>query len=260
MSERVINTKEHANGIFEIKFNRPKSLNALSAEFLEQLYETLIAARASYSIKAILLIGEGKAFCAGSDIHQLESLNGQSGAAFARHGQRIFDVLEKLGKPSLAAIHGFALGGGLELAMAATMRIAAKDTSFGQPEVKLGVIPGFGGTQRLARIIGKARALELCLTGNLIKSDIASSWGLVSQVVENESLYDVAIAKLSEIVKLPGSALSSIMTTINDGYNLSMQEALELEASHFGLCCTTRDKSEGVRAFLEKREASFVGE
>lgn len=152
-SNEILKINEREEGILQIVFNRPEALNALNQEVMNKLYEVLLAAKVNHTIKAILLIGQGKAFCAGADINQLATLNSQAGIEFARHGQKIFDFLEELGKPSLAAINGFALGGGCELAMAATMRIAAKTAVFGQPEVKLGVIPGFGGTQRLARLI-----------------------------------------------------------------------------------------------------------
>lgn len=259
-SNEILKINEREEGILQIVFNRPEALNALNQEVMNKLYEVLLAAKVNHTIKAILLIGQGKAFCAGADINQLATLNSQAGIEFARHGQKIFDFLEELGKPSLAAINGFALGGGCELAMAATMRIAAKTAVFGQPEVKLGVIPGFGGTQRLARLIGKGRALDLCLTGRIIKAEDALSWGLVSEVVAPDELHSRAISLLQNLIKLSPLAQKSIMTVINQGYNLTLDDALELEAAHFGLCCATRDKQEGVKAFLEKRVAEFSGE
>lgn len=246
--------------ILQIKLNRPQALNALNADLMEKLYETFSAAKNDHSIKAILLTGEGKAFCAGADINQLAKLNGQTGLEFARRGQHVFRTLEQLGKPSLAAINGFALGGGCELAMSATMRIAAQTAAFGQPEVKLGVIPGFGGTQRLARLVGKGRALDLCLTGRMIKADEALQWGLVSEIVEPDKLIERAKFILNNMIKLGPVALKSVMATIDRGYDLSLDDAFELEAVHFGLCCATRDKQEGVNAFLEKRSAEFCGE
>lgn len=259
-TEEIIKVRELANSILEIKFNRPEALNALNAEVLEKLQVILLEAKNNQKIKAILLTGEGKAFCAGADITQLEMLNGQEGYEFARYGQKVFDLLEQLGKPTLAAINGYALGGGCELAMSATIRIASSTAVFGQPEVKLGVIPGFGGTQRLARLIGKGRALDLCLTGRIIKAEEALSWGLITEIVKPEELQQRALMLLESLVKLPPLAQKSIITVINNGYNLSLEDALQLEAAHFGLCCATRDKHEGVRAFLEKRVAEFVGE
>jgi len=255
---KVTNTN---SGILKITLNRPAALNALNIELMTQLQEILAAAKSNYAIKALLITGDGKAFCAGADINQLNTLNGQTGLDFARHGQRIFRQLEQLGKPSVAAINGFALGGGCELAMAATIRIASSTAVFGQPEIKLGVIPGFGGTQRLARLIGKGRALDLCLTGRTIKAEEALHWGLVSEVVASqEELITKAESILEQLVKLPSLAMKSMMTVIDYGYDLSLEDALELEAAHFGLCCATRDKQEGVKAFLEKRNAEFVGE
>jgi enoyl-CoA hydratase len=246
--------------ILQITLNRPQALNALNADVMKKLHQTFIAAKEDKNIKALLITGEGKAFCAGADINQLAKVNGQTGLEFARFGQMVFRTLEELGKPSLAAINGFALGGGCELAMSATMRIASQAAVFGQPEVKLGVIPGFGGTQRLARLVGKGRALDLCLTGRTIKADEALQWGLVSEVVPPEQLIERAKQLLGNLTKLAPFALKSVMSTIDRGYDLSLGDAFELEAVHFGLCCATRDKQEGVSAFLEKRSAEFCGE
>lgn len=247
-------------GILHITLNRPDALNALNIEVMAQLQDIFTAAKSNYTIKALLITGEGKAFCAGADINQLATLNAQTGLEFSRHGQKIFRLLEQLGKPSIAAINGFALGGGCELAMAATMRIASTQAVFGQPEIKLGVIPGFGGTQRLSRLVGKGRALDLCLTGRNIKAEEALHWGLVNEVVPPDQLMNKAESVLKNLVQMGSLALKSILTVIDQGYNLTMEEAQEFEAAHFGLCCATRDKQEGVKAFLEKRTAEFVGE
>ncbi len=255
----VLKTKLES-GILFLTLNRPASLNALSQDLLEALYKTFLAAKEDSAVKALLITGEGKAFCAGADINQLAKVDGQSGLAFARHGQMVFRTLEQLGKPSLAAINGFALGGGCELAMSATLRIGSTAAVFGQPEVKLGVIPGFGGTQRLSRLVGKGRALDLCLTGRNIKADEAYAWGLISEVVAPEELSNRAKAILDGLIKLGPIALKSIMTVIDRGYDLSLDDAFEFEAAHFGLCCATQDKKEGVTAFLEKRAAEFCGE
>lgn len=247
-------------GILQIHLNRPKQLNALSHEVLKTLSQILEQAKHDKSVKALLLTGEGKGFCAGADIKELAALNGASGLEFARFGQAVMTQLEVLGKPSLAAIQGFAFGGGCELAMSATMRIAVKGAVFGQPEIKLGVIPGFGGTQRLSRLIGKGRALEICLTGRRFTAEEAHQWGLVNELTDAENLQSRAIAILKELIQLGPIAMQSIISTIHSGYDLSLAEAFELEAAHFGLCCTTRDKTEGVNAFLEKRTAQFSGE
>jgi enoyl-CoA hydratase len=256
----LIKVMSPESGILQIHLNRPKQLNALSHDVLKTLSQILEQAKNDKSVKAILLTGEGKGFCAGADIKELAGLNGASGLEFARFGQAVMTQLEMLGKPSLAAIQGFAFGGGCELAMAATLRITAKGSVFGQPEIKLGVIPGFGGTQRLSRLIGKGRALEICLTGRRFTAEEAHQWGLVNELVDAEQLQTRAIALLQELIQLGPIAMQSIITTIHSGYDLSLAEAFELEAAHFGLCCTTRDKTEGVSAFLEKRTAQFSGE
>lgn len=256
----IVKVMSPETGILQIHLNRPKQLNALSHEVLKTLSRILEQAKHDKTVKAILLTGEGKGFCAGADITELAGLNGASGLEFARFGQAVMTQLETLGKPSLAAIQGFAFGGGCELAMSATLRIAVKGAVFGQPEIKLGVIPGFGGTQRLSRLIGKGRSLEICLTGRRFSAEEAYQWGLVNELTEADNLQSRAIALLKELVQLGPIALQSIISTINSGYDLALAEALELEAAHFGLCCNTQDKKEGVTAFLEKRAAQFSGE
>lgn len=246
-------------GILQISLNRPEQLNALSHDVLTRLATIFDEAKKDDTVKAILLTGEGKGFCAGADIKQLAALSGSDGLRFARFGQDVFRRLELLGKPSLAAIHGFAFGGGCELAMAATMRIVANNAQLGQPEIKLGVIPGFGGTQRLSRLIGKGRALQLCLSGKRFNADEALQWGFANEVTAPEDLYTRAKLVLKELTQLGSVALGSILTVINMGYDIPLEEAFELEAVHFGLCCTTKDKHEGVNAFLEKRTAVFSG-
>lgn len=257
--DEIVKISSPVIDVLQISLNRPEQLNALSHEVLLRLSAIIQEAKDNPAIKAILLTGEGKAFCAGADIKQLASLNGSQGLAFARFGQRVFRQLEQLGKPSIAAIQGYAFGGGCELAMATTLRIAANNTQFGQPEIKLGVIPGFGGTQRLSRLVGKGRALELCLTGRRFSAAEAYQWGLVNELTAPEDLLSRAITILSDLVKLSPIAMQSVMTVVDQGYNLSLEEALELEAAHFGLCCTTADKTEGVSAFIEKRPAIFTG-
>lgn len=253
----IVKVIKHESGIVQFHLNRPDQLNALSHDVLDRLSTLFHHAKHDKAVKAILLTGEGKGFCAGADIKQLEPLNGQDGMAFARFGQHVFRELELLGKPSLAAIHGFAFGGGCELAMAATLRIATNNATFGQPEIKLGVIPGFGGTQRLARLIGKGRALDICLTGRRFSAEEALHWGLVSELTTPEELVPRALAILKELAQFSQMALQSIISVIHTGYDMPLEEALELEATHFGLCCTTADKAEGVSAFLAKRTPVF---
>jgi enoyl-CoA hydratase len=247
------------NGILQITLNRPKSLNALNADLMSEFYEVLMHVKSDKRVKALLITGAGKAFCAGADIHQLAELNAQTGYEFARYGQMVFRALEQLGKPSLAAINGFALGGGCELAMAATMRIAADVAIMGQPEIKLGIIPGFGGTQRLARLIGKSRALEFCLTGNNISAASAKEWGLLSEVTSAEDLLSRAKEILTALTLYSPVALASLMAAIDEGFDLSLTDAFQVEAAQFAMCCASADKREGVQAFLEKRAAVFQG-
>ncbi|MDA8561718.1 enoyl-CoA hydratase-related protein [Gammaproteobacteria bacterium] len=256
----ILKFRDLEEGILEIKLNRPGSLNALNSNVLKFLYEKLLEIKNNKKIKAIILTGEGKAFSAGADVQQLQELKGQSGIEFAKSGQKVFNLLEQLGKPSLSAINGYALGGGLELSMATTIRIASSNAIFGQPEIKLGVIPAFGGTQRLARLIGKGRALDICLTGRTIKSEEALSFGLITEITFLDDLLDRAVQTLKNIISYSSLAQTSIISTIDNGYNLSLQEGMELEAAYFGLCCATKDKNEGVNAFLEKRVAVFTGE
>lgn len=253
----IVNVTSPEKGILQISLNRPEQLNALSHEVLQQLSNILTKAKQDTSVKAILLTGEGKGFCAGADIKELLPLDGKTGFTFAQFGQAVFSQLESLGKPSLAAIHGFAFGGGCELAMAATMRIATNNTVFGQPEIKLGVIPGFGGTQRLSRLIGKGRALEICLTGLRFKAEEALQWGFLNEIAGPDDLHNRAITILKELTQLSPFALQSIMTVIQQGYDLSLEQAFELEATQFALTCASADKNEGVTAFLEKRPAVF---
>ncbi|MDR3477330.1 MAG: enoyl-CoA hydratase-related protein [Gammaproteobacteria bacterium] len=252
-------TRIHSH-ILHISLNRPDAMNALSADLLKELHLAFTEAKSDTSVRALLLTGEGKVFCAGADIKQLAPLTQADGLAFAEEGQRVFNALEQLGKPSLAAIHGVALGGGCELAMAATLRIAADTASLGQPEIKLGVIPGFGGTQRLARLVGRGRALDLCLTGRMLKAPDALLYGLVTEVVPAADLENRAIQILESLSQLAPIALQSIMTVIYEGCDLPLHDALKLEAKYFAQCCGTQDKQEGVSAFLEKRTAKFGGE
>jgi enoyl-CoA hydratase len=242
-----------------ITLNRPDKLNVLNADLFDELADIFTKAGSDDAIQGVLITGNGKAFSAGADINQLAELNAKTGLEFARKGQSIFRLLEQLGKPSLAAVNGFAFGGGCELAISATMRIAAEKAIFCQPEVKLGVIPGYGGTQRLARLIGKGRALDLCLTGRSIKADEALSFGLVSEVVSPEKLLSRAEEILAGILTMAPIAVRSAMEVIHAGYDLSLEEALRLEAAHFGLLCATDDKHEGITAFLAKRPACFEG-
>ncbi|CAM2785707.1 enoyl-CoA hydratase [Legionella steigerwaltii] len=247
------------HGILTLTLNRPEKLNALSSEVLDALEESFHYAKSNPKVKALMITGNGKAFCAGADINRLAECTAQTGYEFACRGQEVFRLLETLGKPSLAAVNGFAFGGGCELAISATLRIASTKAQFGQPEVKLGVIPGYGGTQRLARLIGKGRALDLCLTGRFINAETALHWGLVSEVVESELLLEHGKRLLQGILSMAPLAVAGVMEVIDHGYDLSLTDALHLEAIHFAKVCASEDKQEGVSAFLDKRVAQFKG-
>ncbi len=253
-------TELNPDGILRITLNRPDRLNALSRELLDDLHAVIQNAASESRVKGLLLTGAGKAFSAGADIQQLAQVDAQTGLEFAKRGQAVFWALENLGKPSIAAINGFAFGGGCELALSATIRIAAEAATFGQPEVKLGVIPGYGGTQRLARLVGKGRALDLCLTGRFISTKDALQWGLITEVTAPQDLIPHAEMILKGIIDQGPLAVRSVMAVIQSGYDLPLAEALHLEAVHFALTCASRDKQEGVSAFLEKRKPDFKGE
>ncbi|MBB71706.1 MAG: enoyl-CoA hydratase [Legionellales bacterium] len=255
----TLKTATDSHGILTITLNRPDKFNALNATVLEELSQCFETAKADPKVKALLLTGEGKAFCAGADIEGLAELTAETGQPFARAGQAVIRQLETLGKPSLAAVNGFAFGGGCELAMGAHIRIASSKAQFGQPEVKLGVIPGYGGTQRLARLVGKGRALDLCLTGRFIKADEALQWGLVTAVTEPDELLDKARETLQTVIAMAPIAIQQVVDVIDQGYDMPLEQALALEAESFAKTCATEDKVEGTRAFLEKREASFMG-
>lgn len=260
MSEyKNITTNLESNKLI-ITLNRPKALNALSYDLLTELNHVLDQVN-NKSIKTagLIITGAEKAFCAGADINQLAELNTVTGYEFAKFGQSVFSKLEQLSVPSIAAINGYAFGGGCELAMSATIRIASTKAQFGQPEVKLGVIPGYGGTQRLARLVGKGRAIDLCLSGRFIDSKTALEWGLVTNLQEPESLLAHCKEFLDTICSMAPQALLGVINSINHGYELSMAEALELEAVHFARTCGTNDKAEGVNAFLNKNKPNFTG-
>lgn len=258
-SYTTLNVQIDHPGIFTITLSRPDKLNALNATVLQEFQDALSYAKTSSSIKAVLITGQGeKAFCAGADIEQLVTLNSQQGHAFSKAGQTAFRMLEQLGKPSLAAINGYAFGGGFELAMAATLRIAVDSARLALPEVKLGLIPGYGGTQRLARLAGKGRALDLCITGRMLDAHTALSWGILSEVTPTDQLLSSAYRLLSLTLAVSPLAVKSAMEVIDSAYDLPLQAALEIEAEAFGKLCGMADKKEGVDAFLNKRPPHFV--
>lgn len=248
-----------SDGILTLTLNRPEKLNALSEGVFNALNDALEEAQKGNDIRGILLTGSGKAFSAGADISRLLSCNAISGYDFSVEGQTLFRKFETIGIPSLSAINGVALGGGLELAMSTTLRIASHEARFGQPEIKLGIIPGYGGTQRLSRLIGRGRALEMCLTGRMINADTALSYGLVTELVSSEDLLKRGRDILLSIINLAPIAVKSIIEVIDRGTNMSTEDAMHLEALHFSTVCSTEDKKEGVSAFLEKRTPVFQG-
>ena len=240
--------------------NRPAVLNALSAGVLTELDRAMTELREDASVRAIILTGAGdKAFVAGADIRELAQLTPMGGKAYAEAGQRIFDRIEQMGKPVVAAVNGYALGGGCELAMACTIRLAADTAKFGQPEVKLGVIPGFGGTQRLPRLVGKGRAMELILTGATIDAAEAHRIGLVNRVVPAAALMTEARALAQTLAAGAPVAIRQSIEAINRGLEMTTTNGCAFEATSFGLVASTDDMREGTRAFVEKRKASFAG-
>ena len=251
---------EKKDRIGYITFNRPKVLNALNRKTMEELGHLLSLAREDAEVRVLLLTGAGeKAFVAGADINELAQRNPVDGKEFSIFGQGVLHMLETLGKPSLAAINGFALGGGCELALACTIRLASKTAKLGQPEVKLGIIPGYGGSQRLARLCGKGVAHELCLTGEMISAEEALRIGLVNHIHEPAELMPAAEALAKKIIANAPLAVKYAMEAIEHGMEMPQEEGLFLEATLFGLCCATEDMREGTRAFLEKRPAQFKG-
>jgi len=251
---------EKKNQIGYITFNRPKVLNALNRRTIEELAHCLATARDDPEVRVLILTGAGeKSFVAGADINELAQRTPVDGKEFSLYGQFVLHMLETLGKPSLAAINGFALGGGCELALACTLRIASKTAQLGQPEVKLGILPGYGGSQRLARLCGKGAAHELILTGERISAEEALRIGLVNRVTEPAELIPTAEAIAQKIIANAPLAVKFAMEAVEHGMEMPQEEGLFLEATLFGLCCATEDMREGTRAFLEKRPARFKG-
>jgi enoyl-CoA hydratase/carnithine racemase len=251
---------EKRGAIAYVTLNRPKVMNALSHATWEDLDAAFHDARDDEAVRGAILTGAGdKAFIAGADISELAHVTAVQAEQSSAYGQKVLNLIENLGKPVVAAINGFALGGGCETAMACTIRIASESARFGQPEVKLGLLPGGGGTQRLPRLVGKGRALQLILTGGIITAAEAYRIGLVNEVVPPAQLLARAEAILNEIFSNAPLAVKFSLQAINDGLETTLAEGLALEASFFGLCAGTEDKKEGTTAFLEKRKAQFQG-
>lgn len=245
------------DGIATITLNRPKALNALNADLVTELGQVIQVAANDKEVKAVIVTGSDKAFAAGADISLMLKANPTQALQFCEHFHFVFDQLEALPKPVIAAVAGLALGGGCELAMACDLRIAAAGTMFGQPEINLGIIPGAGGTQRLPRLIGTARAKELIYTGDMLGAEEALSYGLINRIVAPEALLDEAKKLAVKLTKRPGLALAAAKRAINQGQNCDLKTGNLLERECFAGLFATEDQKEGMQAFAEKRKAVF---
>ncbi len=248
---------EVADHVATVRLNRPDTLNSLSSSVLDELDQVVQRVAVDDDVHGAIVTGEGRAFVAGADIEEISALDGETGLAFARKGQAVFTRIEKLAVPVVAAVNGFALGGGCELAMACHLRIASSKARFGQPEVKLGILPGFGGTQRLPRIVGRGIATDLILSGRIIRADEALRIGLVSEVVEPDALLARARELLDTILANGPAALSASLIAIRDGLDLALDEGLALEAKLFAEACSRPERVAGTRAFLDTRDPAF---
>ncbi len=241
-------------------FNRPKSLNALSAATLDEVAHVIDSVARDDSIRVLIITGAGdKAFVAGADINEFVPLNPLSGRLFAEKGQDVFFQIERLPKPVIACVNGFALGGGCEIAMSCDFIYASDKARFGQPEVNLGLIPGFGGTQRLSRAVGRARAKELCMTGEMIDAQQAKDLGLVAKVFPAEQLFDETMKVARALALKSAGVLRSVKRVVDGGFEVNLRSGCALEAEAFGVCFGGQDMREGVSAFLEKRKPDFQG-
>jgi enoyl-CoA hydratase len=248
------------NSIAYVTVNRPDKLNALNSQVMEDLRSAFTAIRDDAEVRVAILTGTGeKAFVAGADIGELNRHDPVTAKHYTHRGQAVLDLIENLGKPVIACINGFALGGGCELAMACTMRLASENAKLGQPEVKLGIMPGYGGSQRLPRLVGTGLAMQLLLTGEMITAQEAHRIGLVNEVVAQAELIARAEAIAQKIIANAPLAVQYTMEAVNHGMNMTLPEGLFLEATLFGVVCATEDKKEGTSAFLEKRAAAFKG-
>ncbi|HEY2855634.1 MAG TPA: enoyl-CoA hydratase-related protein [Gemmatimonadaceae bacterium] len=245
--------------IATLTVNRPDKLNALNAALIGELGTAIDELQSRDDVAGIILTGAGRAFVAGADISELSNQNAVDGKRLARRGQEIFRRFELSAKPTLAAVNGFALGGGCELAMSCQLRLASEAAKFGQPEVKLGLIPGYGGTQRLPRLVGRGRAMQLILTGEMIDAQEAYRIGLVNRVVAADQLIPAATAVIQQMLTNAPLALAACIDMVDRGLEMPLDDALSLEATQFGVLISTSDTAEGTRAFLEKRAPRFRG-
>jgi len=251
---------ERRGAVAVLTINRPQVLNALNSSTIDQIRRAVLEFKHDADVRAVVITGAGeKSFVAGADINELAEQTPARGKEHARRGQHVFDLIEHLGKPVIAAVNGYALGGGCELAMACTLRVAADTARFGQPEINLGIIPGYGGTQRLARLVGKGIALDLLLTGRQVTSAEALELGLVNRVVPAADLMPVATSLAAELAAKAPVAVQYIIEAVNRGIEMPLDQGQFLEATLFGLVASTDDMREGTRAFLEKRKPGFTG-
>lgn len=257
MAEEILLTEKQGRCAV-IRFNRPDKLNALSGEVLTALSGALEEFEQDAEVRVILLTGQGKAFVAGADIAAMREMNAQQAAAFAKKGQECFYKIESLTKPVIAVVNGFCLGGGNELAMACDLRLASEKAKFGQPEVNLGIPPGFGGTLRLPRLVGLGKARELILTGEMIDAAEAHRIGLVNQVHPEEQLWEKALALANVLVEKGPAALNGVKLILTENWGMNADDAHRLEAEAFGACFETGEAREGMGAFLEKRKPNWA--
>ena len=247
-------------GIHTITIKRPTKLNALNRQTLQELYGAIIDASGDDKVRVIVLTGSGdKAFVAGADIGEIREQSPSEARSFSEFGQNLMSMIASLDKPVIAAINGFALGGGMELALACHLRIASRNARLGLPEIKLGIMPGFGGTQRLVRLVGSTRALEMTLSGEPISAERAYELGLVNRVVEADELEEAVKTMAAPLVKAAPDAVRAILSVTLQGAEVSLEAGLALETARFALLCATEDMQEGTSAFLEKRAPEFKG-
>ena len=253
--KNIVIEKKDVVGI--IKMNRPESLNALNIETLGEIRDAVTLLNTDDDVKVLIFTGEGKGFIAGADIKQMKDMNEDEAREFCNLGQKIFDIIENLDKPVIAAVNGFALGGGCELAMACDIRIASENAKFGQPEVNLGIIPGFGGTQRLSRLVGKGIAKELIFTGDMIDAPTALRIGLVNKVIAAENLLDETIGIAQKIASKGPAAILIAKSVINRGSDTDLTKGLAIERDGFVQCIASGEAKEGMEAFVEKRKPNW---
>ncbi|MCB1858140.1 MAG: enoyl-CoA hydratase/isomerase family protein [Gammaproteobacteria bacterium] len=260
MSYENILLEEHEPGVFLLTINRPRSFNALNGATIDEIADAIGTVEANGSARALLVTGAGdKAFVAGADIPEMQQISCMQAREFSQRGIRTFRRLEMLPIPTIALVNGFCLGGGCELAMSCDWILASENAVFGQPEVSLGITPGFGGTQRLPRLIGRARAMELLVTGRQVKADEAREWGLVNHVYPADQLMEKALKTVKMIMAKGPIAIRLTKEAVQRGQDLDLDNACILESEVFGLCFSSGDQKEGMTAFVEKRAAAFKG-